>query len=366
MRDQILNAVYKIFNKETNSEIIIEDRKLSYECSKYSAKKENIWHIDINDNRLKKKSNLIISYKCITCNTNNSIATTQFIRKINKCSLGCPSCNIIKLNSINYDRSVKNRDIIINKSLEDIHNESIEEFETFPDDFKNSYLLNHLTEEDYNRIKPKIVGFCNKNKNDLDNYEYWSIYKTNNQMKFTSILYDKINNAIFKADQPILICENCNKEWRAKNIEQFKNTYKIMCSDCKLCNRTFKIRSINNLLNEKIIYQSKLELKFINWCQDNGIILYNGSNIKYNWNNKERTYRVDFRIGDILIEIKDFHIWHKNQVESGLWDVKMKSVNEYINENKLKYYFITPMNWNQKIRELKNDISFESYINNIL
>lgn len=357
MRDQILNAIYKIYNKDTNSEIIIENRKLNYECSK----KENIWHVYINDFRLKKKSNLIISYKCITCNTNNSIATTQFIRKINKCSLECPSCNIIKSNSINYDRSIK-----------DIQIDSIEEFKTYPDDFKNSYLLNHLTEEDYNRIKSKIVGFCNKNKSDIDNYEFWSIYKTNNHLKFSSVIYDKINNAIFKADQPILICDNCNKEWRAKNIEQFKNTYKIICSDCKLCNRTFKIKSVNNLLNEKIIYQSKLELKFINWCQNNGIILYNGPSLSivscFGQNSESgRTYRVDFRIGNILIEIKDFHIWHKNQVESGLWDIKMNAINEYINENKLsKYYFLTPMNWNQKIKELKNDISFESYINNIL
>jgi transcription elongation factor Elf1 len=362
MRDKILESLYEIFDKQTNSIININNKQLIYNCCKYSSKKENYWHIQINDIILKKNSNLIIKYKCYTCNTDNFISTTQFIRKINKCSIACPSCNIIKLNSIQYNKSIK-INIIENKTLIDKYKESIELFNNYPDDFKNSYLLNHLTEEDYIRIKPKIIGFCNNNKNDIDNYEFWSIFKTNNQQHFTSILYDKINNAVFPIDQPILKCENCYKNWRAKNIVQFKNAFKILCADCKLCNKTFKIRPINNLLNETIIYQSKLELKFIKWCHDEGIILNNGPYIKYFFGDKEKTYRVDFRIGNnIIIEIKDFHIWHKNQVTSGLWDVKINAVNLYNSINKTIYYFIYPANWNQKIKELKNNILPDCYI----
>jgi len=355
MRQLILNSIYEIYDKEKNSEIIINEKKLLY----YSSKKNDIWHIQINDTFLKRTSNLIIKYTCTTCDTNNSISTTQFIRKINKCSMACPSCNIIKLNNTIYDKC---KPII--KSLIEIHEDSIIEFEKYPDEFKNSYLLSHLTAEDYIRIKPKIISFCNMNKNDLDNYEFWSIFKTDNQQHFTSILYDKVNDAVFKIDQPILKCENCSKNWRAKNIVQFKNTYKIMCIDCKLCNKIFKIRPTSNLLNEKIIYQSKLELKFIKWCHEEGIILNNGPYIKYIFEGKERTYRVDFRIGEkILIEIKDFHIWHKNQVQSGLWDTKLKAVETYNLTNDSVYYFIYPTNWNQKINELKNAILPEFKIN---
>jgi hypothetical protein len=80
--------------------------------------------------------------------------------------------------------------------------------------------------------------------------------------------------------------------------------------------------------------------------------------IDYIFNDKTRKYRVDFKINDILIEIKDFHIWHKNQVESGQWSQKINAVENYVKENGLKkYFFITPNNWNQMLSELKNIIN---------
>jgi hypothetical protein len=158
-----------------------------------------------------------------------------------------------------------------------------------------------------------------------------------------------------KANQPIIKCDNCEKTWRCKSLEGFKNCYKILCPDCKLCNRTFKIRPIKNINNQIITYQSKLELKFVEWCASNNLVVTNGPNIDYSFNNKHHKYRVDFQIKDILIEIKDFHIWHKNQVESGLWDIKIKAVDKYIIENGLrKYFFITPNNWKQMVKEILN------------
>jgi hypothetical protein len=106
------------------------------------------------------------------------------------------------------------------------------------------------------------------------------------------------------------------------------------------------------------MYQSKLELKFIDWCCSNNLVVKNGPNIEYVFKNKSHKYRVDFQIDNILIEIKDFHIWHRNQVESGLWETKLKAVDRYIIDNKLKkYYFITPNNWNQMIKELYNELN---------
>jgi hypothetical protein len=338
MRDQILNSIFNIFDKKNNCEININNKKLIY----YSSKKENIWNIIINDNIiLKKKSDLIVSYKCITCNNINIISTTQIIRKINKCSIYCQNCNI------NFSN------IHSNKNINEIYKDSIIEFNTYPEEFKNSYLLNHLSHEDYNRIKPNIVSFCNMNKNDLDNYEYWNIYKINNN--FTSIIYDKINNTIFKPNQPILKCEMCYKIIKSKTIEQFKNTIKILCVDCKSCNQVIKIKTICNLLNEKIIYYSKLELKFIKWCHIEGIILNNGPNIKYYFKEKEYSYRIHFKIGNIIIDMK--------QNKSNLHEFKMKAIDIYKLNNKCIYYFIYPANWNQKIKELKNNILPEYYIN---
>ena len=34
----------------------------------------------------------------------------------------------------------------------------------------------------------------------MDNYEYWSIFKVNNQMKFSYVIYDKVKDMISAKD----------------------------------------------------------------------------------------------------------------------------------------------------------------------
>jgi hypothetical protein len=361
MRENILNSITIFKNKQTNDIIPITEKTLLFESSKYSSTKQNIWHVIINNIKLKKTSEYLIGYKCLTCQQENLVSTTQFLRRIRECKKGCYLCNNIG----NYNELKKILDLTelpINtrpnkkeeKTYIEMHKYSLEEFEKYPDQYKNSYLLSHLNNDDYNRIKKNIISFSNGKLTDINNYEFWSIYKVNNQMNFSSVMYDKINKIIFKSNQPIMKCDNCNNNWRCKSIEQFKNSHKIFCQSCKLCNQTLKIRIIKNINNDPIMYQSKLELKFIEWCKSNNFVVKNGPNVDYIFNDSKHKYRVDFQVNDILIEIKDYHIWHNNQVKSGLWDIKVNAVNNYIKENKLnKYLFITPKNWNEQIKLIK-------------
>jgi hypothetical protein len=150
-----------------------------------------------------------------------------------------------------------------------------------------------------------------------------------------------------------LKCDNCDNNWRAKSLNKFKNDIKIYCKDCSLVSKTFNLKPFKNINNEKILYQSKLELKFIKFCNDNNIKVNNGPSIKYIFNEKERTYKVDFQIDENLIEIKDEHIWHKNEISSGKWVAKENAAKKYIEDNKLKeFIFITPKNWNDKTSKL--------------
>jgi hypothetical protein len=353
VRKNILDSITEIKNKDDNATINIETKALAFETSKFSSVKNNIWHVYINGIKIIKKTNFIFYYKCLNCQNINSCGSTQILRKIRQCKGQCFQCNNINLNSKKHP--IKTKEEIMQTTLKEIYENSKKEFENYPEQYKNSYFLSHLSENDYNRIKPNIISFCNGNMKYIENYDYWPIYKVNNQMKFSYVIYDKKTNTIFKAHQPIIKCDNCEKEWRCKSLEGFKNCYKILCPDCKLCNRTFKIRPIKNINNDIITYQSKLELKFINWCASNLLIVKNGPSIDYIFNNKKHKYRVDFQIKNILIEIKDFHIWHKNQVDSGLWDEKLNTVNQYINNNEnefKKYFFITPNNWTQMIKEI--------------
>jgi hypothetical protein len=89
-----------------------------------------------------------------------------------------------------------------------------------------------------------------------------------------------------------------------------------------------------------------------------GLLINNGPKIKYSFNNKELNYRVDFIYGNILIEIKDNHIWHKNDIKSGKWNAKETAVNELIKQGIYKQFImITPHNWMEKTTYLKSNIN---------
>lgn len=353
----ILDSIIEVRNKSTNEVIPIIEKRLEFEKSKYSSVNEKIWHVFLNGDKLKKTSKLMIEYRCIECLKLNTVASTQFLRKIRECKPNCFQCTLDVHNSTPNHNMSKMREKISKQSNHTFRENSIKEFESYPKEYQNSYFLKHLTQEDYERIKKNIVSLCNGKYTNLDNIEYWSIYKVNNQMIFSNVMYDKTNDVIFKANQPIIKCENCQNTWRAKSLEICKNQYKVMCSDCKLCNRVFKIRPTQNINNETIIFQSSLEKKFVDWCGENGMVVRNGPNIEYTFSDKIRKYRVDFQVDNILIEMKDFHIWHKKQVESGKWGAKMEATDLYCKEHNYTYYLITPGNWCQKIKELQYAIN---------
>lgn len=368
MRQQLLDSIVKFYDKTNDNEIPITSRRIIFETSKYSSSQDSIWHVYINDLKLNKSKQYTVSYRCLQCENINTISTTCFLRKIRSEKLNCNVCKIHNMNNCralirsgDAERHVPNQ---IQPKCEPrfFHEQSISEFMTYPELYQSSYFLNHLSEDDYNRIRSRIKSIGNGVYQNIDRYEFWSIYKVSNQMRFTSIMYDPNTNSLFKANQPIMNCENCEKNWRAKSLEGFKNQYKILCNECKLCNRTFKIRPIQNCCGNRLVFQSKLEKKFIDWCNQHLYVVLNGPYIDYIHNKTAHKYRVDFQIGSLLIEVKDYHIWHKNQVESGKWQAKQDAVTNICKkeEKYRKFIFITPHNWNQMLIEieifLKNEV----------
>ena len=363
-RNKILNSIIEI--NENNNVCTLKGIKLEYSANKYSSNKESVWHIILNDKQLTKKNKHIFKYKCITCNSIHSVGTTQFLRKLNKGSLYCYLCrnkNVVK--RIEHSNKMKGntfasnmkpeeeKEIIIIKTPLDLKKESEELFNQETSEFKKNYFCYHLTYEDYSRISKNLISLHNNNFNKISDYEFWPIFKTNNQMLYSSVLYDIKQDIIFKGHQPIMRCDICNQNWRAKSLEKFKDDLKILCKDCSLVNKIFKIRRTANCDNKLLLYQSNLELKFIDWCNSNNIIVTNGPKVPYSFENKDRTYKVDFQIKNILVEIKDEHIWHKNDIKSGKWQAKEQAVFKLINEGKYKdYYLIKPSNWNEYLNKI--------------
>lgn len=354
IRNRIINSIIDI--QLDNISINIDNIKVEYYTNKYSSIKKDIYHIILNDNELSRHVKYIFKYKCVSCNNIHTIGIIQFIRKLNKGSLHCSLCRNLDQSKFMIGNKIATKNI--NLSPKELREKSIELFQSYDDDFKDKYFLFHLTNEDYNRISKNIISFHNYNLNDINNYEYWSIFRSGNQKIFTSTMYNKKDDTVFKAHQPTMKCDICLMNWRAKSLEKFKNTYKIMCNECSLVNKTYKIRQYKNCINEQIIYQSQLELKFINWCNKNKIVVNNGPKILYNFENQERTYKIDFQINKYLIEIKDNHIWHIKDLKSGKWKAKEKAVYYFIETNKDKYdnfILINPKNWIKQLDKILNN-----------
>jgi hypothetical protein len=380
MAEERMKLVNNITHITDTSGVELKDFNLAIEFSqkKYSSKKTAIWHLLLNGKSISRKDVYNFMYTCVTCGSKHKITTVSLLRKINKCSHECIECVNLNMkkretHSANFATYMKRAEpqqpsfcsLFTGETCEkgsyiQKRDECLVKFNAMDDDYKQSYYNAHLTPEDYTRISKNIISFHNGKYTDLDDIEYWPVYNSTNQMTFTHMMYHKSQGIIFKPHQPILKCDNCDEHWRAKSIERFKNCVRIQCKTCSLVNNTFILRRYQNVNRATILYQSKLELKFINWCNNNGIVVKNGPIIPYTFAGKERTYRVDFIIknANILIEIKDNHVWHRNDLESGKWEAKETAANEQVNKGIYKkYMMITPITWMAQTKALLADLS---------
>lgn len=304
-----------------------------------------------NDNRIKLK-NTKVNYTCKCGKTWEIYLKKYLIKK----TLYCNTCkemysikrenqSLYMKNTFNKYNKIKPKTKNNTKSKKLKSNEFINKsninFNNETDLYKEIYYDKHLTNNQFNKIKDHIFKV---NNNEFNNHMlYYEHLLVNNQNKYSSYIYDKINNKFVNFNNIEYFCENCNNTFKTSRpaIEKIKNK-KILCKTCSLCNKTFKIRNTFNILNEKIIYQSKPELYFIEFCNKNNIYIQNGHNIEYFFDNKKRKYRVDFFIPNekILLEIKDNHIWHKEQLKNGKWDAKLMAVKNYAIDNNYLYKLV--------------------------
>ena len=369
-RQNIVSKITAVYDTKTGTQIPISTITVEFGHNKYSAKKLAVWRVIINGRRLGRKDALKFDYNCHTCGSKQQLIPISLMRKVNKCSLECVQC--VNLNEgkrqAHSDNFPSYADRAANAPQKPItyiekRDASLEKFRQMDEEYKSKYFAFHLTQEDYARLLPKIQSFQNGKVTDFANIEYWPVYNSLNQMNFTHIMYNRQTQTVFKPHQPILKCDNCKSTWRAKSLEVYKNHMLINCRTCSLTNTIFKVRPTTNNLNELITYQSKLELKFIKWCDTNGITARNGPILPYEFNGKQTSYRVDFLVGRILIEIKDNHdykSWHKNQLASG-YD-KLGQAKESIarSEVALGHYddfmLIDPKNWIASLKTLKTKL----------
>lgn len=307
--------------------------------NKYSSVKKPTIKIQVDDKLCKRYDRL--TYSCPMCNSSSSILVGRFLTKKSKYCYKCKEDNEEKRKKQSefIIKSYANFNKVTSKEKEekiDIIELSKNLFEKESEDFKKEYFNRNLTVEEFNKIKENIksingVNVLNKN------IIYYPIIKVNNQMKYSSKVF--IDEFILFTNCEFC-CEICGDDFKGRNLKKKLNT--ILCPSCNFSNTVFKFKSTLNINGEKVVYQSKPELKLINTLNKNNILIKNGPKINYNFKGDEKIYKVDFEIPSLrqLIEIKGNHIWHKEQLESGKWEAKELSAKKWCDVRNYIYKLI--------------------------
>lgn len=351
------------FTKECIPYSTIDYLKTNHEYS--SKKTDAIWCMLIDGEHVSKHKPYIIKYTCNACNSVVDIGITQFLRKIQKNNVTrCRYCvNKDEIKRLSHSELLKNNpctrywekpaEVLENRNLSILEQKELYEktfHEEFDSDSQQSYFTYHLTVDEYTHVKKHIISMNNGRvtKDAFNKFEYFPIWKCPNQMKYTCVLYDPNRNTIEKPQQIQCKCETCDQVFSIKSLHSLKNKYKVLCKYCSLCRNTFKRRAMMNINNEKVIVQSKLEIKFVTWCNSNNILVVNGPKLDYVWNDKTHTYYVDFEIPKLqwMIETKDMHIWHQEQTLNGKWYAKKNTALQKVSDGEYKRFVeIYPKNW---------------------
>ena len=368
MESSYYDCIVSIRTKDSNESVPLDTCSIQKVTSMYSNTKVPIYKLVISNKPISRNNSYMVLYKCHTCETQQEITLNLFMRKVSKQTTRCSSCknqdetkcnnqskfmkeNISTIIAGNY---IKQFEKVKSTTLERHLEKSKEDWEKDDEVFKEKYFLYHLTLEDFTRVSSKIVSVGNDKLTSLTDWIYYPTYRIYNQSRYTPMLVHKTDN---KVEKPMYIkfrCENCELEYTHRDLEVVKNHFKMLCQTCSLTNKTFCLRKMELKNGQSIIWQSIPEKRFIEWCEENNIPVQNGPKLSYSFQEKQHIYRVDFELPTqkMLIEIKDNHCWHKDQVKSGKFGAKENAAKEWCVVNSYTYHLLFP----KTIQEFKNSI----------
>jgi hypothetical protein len=328
--------------EHTNSNNVI----LKNDISKYSSSKEPSFKLEIDGLRVKKDDK--VTYECPKCHIESTIGAGRFLSKKSEYCYKCKEQNpekrkthsdYIKRSYSEYKKVIPlaKKEKIKFDNIDELSKYSIKLFNDESDDFKKKYYERTPSLDDFNNIKDNIISISNIEIMNKD-LKYYPIIKNTNQMKYSPKVL--IDNKLVLLSNCKFVCSLCDEIFVGRNIKK-KSKSKLMCTSCSFSNKTFSFKTFKNIDNEKVVYQSIPELNLLKYCNKNNILVKNGPNIKYEFNG-DKIYKVDFEIPKLktLVEIKDNHIWHKRQVESGKWEAKESSARKWCRDKNYEYYLI--------------------------
>jgi very-short-patch-repair endonuclease len=342
--DLHFKTIESIREKTTNIGVAVSSCSIQEIVAKYSNTKKPLAKMVINKKPISRNNSYLVTFTCPTCHTSREITLNLFMRRITNNTMRCYCChnrdeekcekqsefmkdNMTKILEGDYVKSQK----ISEKTLAEHLEYSRDEWKKEDVEFTNHYTFSHLSEEEFTNILPKIKGVGNNKIVSLEGWSYFPYYRVFNQTRYTPMLINTTTNLVEKPQYISFECENCGNCFTHRDLEIVKNKLKIYCQGCTLTNRTFRLRTHITKNGSKILWQSIPERRFIEWCDEHSIEIKNGPTIQYKFQDKIHGYRVDFELPSLkrLVEIKDNHCWHKQQLASGKFGAKETAANKW-------------------------------------
>lgn len=351
--------IVEIVNKKTKCPVNVETITLKKVVPNSSNTKQLIWRFFQDGEIIKRNNDLLVTYKCPSCFRHNIVCMNNVIRKLNRGITKCNTCKNQEVSKVEahsafmmqHASSLRSHEYMKEPvlkpkwTLQEKLQRDKKLFDEQDDDFKHTYFRKHLTTEEFQRLKSKIVSFQNDKFNTIQDFEYCPCVSIPNQTKFAPYVYDIQRDVLEKITYIKYECENCGDHFTNRDLYIQKNKYKVLCQECSFCNNTFKVRKTQNINNEAVLYQSRFEMKFVEFCNAHGILICNGPAIMYTYKGKQHKYKVDFVVKGHLVEIKDNHHWHLKQVSSGKWQEKEKAAYDYATKHGMLYKIVYPRNY---------------------
>lgn len=355
-----MDGVLEIREKHNNQVIDLSKCSIDKIVAKYSNTKTPVYKLIVDNKVISRNNTLLVTFTCKSCLVKRTITLNLYMRRLQKDTKTCYLCvnkssekreahsTFMKDNfdSIQSHDYVSSHEKLKIKTLSEHIEYSCREWNSEDINFVNHYNLVHLDTIEFARILPKIKGVGNGKITDLSNWIYFPYYRVFNQTRFTPMLVNDVEQLVEKPSYITFECENCENIFTHRDLEIVKNKLKIYCQTCTLTNKSFKLRPYTLKDGTKILWQSIPERRFIEWCEEQRIIVRNGPQIDYIFNKKSHKYRVDFELPlhKKIIEIKDNHCWHQQQLASGKFGAKETAAKNWCIEKGYTFDLIFPKN----------------------
>lgn len=335
-----MEDILKVLEKSVLRLIDVDGKEINFKtCEiklfkhKYSSSGRETVTMFIDGNPItgkKKTGKIKVEYKC-SCSRINTICLSKFLSKK---ALTCSGCRenaekiawhrlYFEMRRNGLDRGHKKRET------------ATYNFSTEADSFKRDYFRRNLTEEEFNVAINYIYSIDNieiKGKN----VQFLVAEPAKNAKKYSQ--YVLIDGEKHRLSDICLQCPLCGDIFHiTRHLKERINSHNFDCRKCFLNNKTFAIKKYNNLT-----FQGKLEFCFIKECEQRKIKIENGAKVQYIFNGRKHIYTIDFYLPGLhsQIEIKDNHVWHRKQVESGKWAAKEAAARKYCKENSQTYHLL--------------------------